>query len=271
MKGLSIALRVIAILGAAAAAFFWVQTKGKVQEAEAKVTQLTSQKSALQSDLDGVTAEKSLLEGQINSKNLEIDEAKSKVKYANDQLTRIKSDVQRAQKEQQDVQAQLDEKVAEFNKLRTQYLELIENRPPEAPATIADPANMNEKTEEINKLIAQNKELEDKVADLQFKLEAFLKNAPANTTETAADGAPRFTGTQEASILRTDPSKGILIISRGQVDGLQKQMQFNVVKGLERKVSVKVGTVAPTYSVAYILPGEDPSHLQQGDSIKITE
>lgn len=270
MKGLSIALRVIAILGAAAAAFFWYQTKGVVQQKEKEIAQLTDQKEQV-SDLNKqITAEKDSLQGQINSKDLEVSEAKSQVRFANEQVGKLKRDLGKIENDLSEKVAELADVNSQFTKLREEVIKR-DSIVPTQPNS--DPDQLKQYQADIDRLEEEKIQLKDRIALLENQIKTTTGGVGVAGDPTAPAGPNQIAAVkeQDASILRTDMERGILIISRGQADGLQQQMQFDIAKGLGKKVRVKVGTVTPTYSVAYVLPGEDPSYLQQGDSVRITQ
>jgi len=79
------------------------------------------------------------------------------------------------------------------------------------------------------------------------------------------------TGTAKASILKSDPDNGIIIISRGQKGGLQREMEFSIAKGFSAPVRVKVRKVTPDISVAHILPGSKKVSFEEGDEITLIQ
>ncbi|MEM9227353.1 MAG: hypothetical protein AAGA45_05240, partial [Verrucomicrobiota bacterium] len=77
---------------------------------------------------------------------------------------------------------------------------------------------------------------------------------------------------QTLQILKADHDNGLLIISRGQKGGLQKQMEFGLVKGLEKPIRVKVSRVENDYAVAHISPGMNHAvDYQEGDEVRVTQ
>lgn len=271
MKGLSIALRVIAILGAAAAAFFWYQTRGVVQEKTEQITALEGEKADIADLNKQLTAEKEGLKGQVNQKELELSEAKSQVRFSSDQVSKLKRDLGKLERDFGDKQEELVALNKEHEGLKAELKNLITTY---QTGDKADPEQLKQYKADIDRLEEDKNELKDKIAVLEKRLQDAQAGVPTTGPTAVAENGSGSVGPvpeQDASVLRTDPDRGILIISRGQADGLQQQMQFNIAKGLGKKVRVKVGTVTPTYSVAYVLPGEDPSYIQQGDSVRITQ
>ncbi|GHB95546.1 hypothetical protein [Cerasicoccus arenae] len=269
MKGLSIALRVIAILGAAAAALFWYQTKGKVQAANDQIAELQTQKANVESQVEDLTNAKTSILGKANEFERQLADANSKISFTSNELSKYKRDIGRTEKDKEELQAKYDSLNQDFDQLKSDVANI---KTVDAGAKV-DPALLAEKEEQVTQLQTQLSDLKDKLAVAVLRTQG-AASGEVGVNGSSATGGPvtlKAVKEQDASILRTDPDKGIVIISRGQVDGLQRQMEFNVAKGLERKVRVKVGTVAPTYSVAYILPGQEASRLQEGDSVKITQ
>jgi len=272
MKGLSIALRVIAILGAAAAIAAWAMTKGKVEEAERKITTLENRASALSSDIADLESQLVSAQGQRNAVSEELADAKARVNALQKENLQIQREVSRSKTDKEELTQRLAESQQTVDELRREILDVRTNRP---TTPTADTGLVNELEDKIAAL-------ENELANATDKLAAANLRARSGPQEPSGDGTTRPAvpgarptiaqlNAKSASILRSDPERGILIISRGQVDGLQRQMELNVAKGLERTVRVKVGTVAPTYSVAYVLPGQDPSHLQEGDQVNINQ
>ncbi|MGE9295430.1 MAG: hypothetical protein ACQKBV_03995 [Puniceicoccales bacterium] len=285
MKGLSIALRVLAILGAAAAVAAWVMTKGKVEEAEQKFAQSQGQVQSAQSQVSELEGQITTARGEANRLSEELADTKARVTFHQKESIEQKREVSKLESAQKELQAKFKELQAANDQLKRELIDRDTNRPTTATA---DSGRVQELEDKIATLQTELANANDKLSAANMRARAASGSDTASTvmptgfpssstTTTAASGstapAPAATVAQlnakSASILRSDHERGILIISRGQVDGLQKQMEFNVAKGLEKTVRVKVGSVAPTYSVAYVLPGEDPSHLQEGDQVSI--
>jgi len=269
MKALSIALRVIAILGVAAAAYFWQSTKGVVAEKETEIQQLTTQKADISKLNEELTAEKEGLKGQLNQKDLELSEQKSQVRFANDQVSKLKRDLGKAERDLSDKDEEFVAMKSDFDQLKRDVADMEKARVTDTASV--SPEVIKDYEAQIERLEEEKGKLKDDLALANKRLQDGALGAPIAGAPGADEGvAMAPVPEQEASILRTDKEKGILIISRGQADGLQRQMEFNIAKGLGRKVRVQVGTVTPTYSVAYVLPGQDPSEIQQGDAVMIT-
>jgi len=274
MKGLSIALRIIAILGAIAAVVAWVMTKGKVEEAETKIAQLETRAGNLTTQVDELDSQLTAARGEKNQISEQLADSRARINA----LQKENLERQRAESKLRTETRELEQKYAELesanDQLKREILDVQTNRPQEAAV---DPAKLQELEDQLAAVREELENTKDKLSAANLRAQAASGGAPSGGTGASggqADGAaPTIAqlNAQSASILRSDPEKGILIISRGQVDGLQRQMEFNVAKGLEKTVRVKVGTVAPTYAVAYVLPGQDPSHLQEGDQISINK
>ncbi|WP_309383453.1 hypothetical protein [Cerasicoccus frondis] len=269
MKGLSIALRVIAILGAVAAAFFWYQTNGVVKAANDETVAVKQQLTAAESRAEDLENEKMKFQGMANELDQKLADANSKINFSSNELNKIKRDLGRQKNEYDDLEKKYSSLDAAHEQLKVDVASVAK---PDAPTV--DAGIVSDLETQIETLQAQNGDLKDKIDALNYQIQSTANNlasAEGSATVSTSGGVVGPVKEQDASILRTDEGKGLLIISRGEVDGLQKQMEFNVAKGLGRKMRVKVGTVAPTYSVAYILPGQDPVRLQEGDPIKITQ
>ncbi|WP_269540824.1 hypothetical protein [Cerasicoccus fimbriatus] len=268
MKGLSIALRIIAILGAAAAAFFWYSTNGKVKAANEEIAAIEQQKKAAESQIQDLEAEKMKFQGMANDLDQKLADANSKINFSSNELNKLRRDINRQKDDYQDLEKR-------YSTLDTAHEQLkVEISNVQKPDTASvDPAIIKDLETQIETLQSQVGDYKDKIDALNYQIKNTASAIPSGdgSPVTLAGGPVGPVKEQDASILRTDMDRGILIISRGQVDGMQKEMQFDVAKGFGKKVRVKVGTVAPTYSVAYVLPGQDPSHLQEGDPVNITQ
>lgn len=264
MKGLSIALRILAIIGAAAAAYGWYATKGKVQEAEQKTDAVRAQVSEVESQLGDKDNEITGLRGNVRELENQLADEKNRSTNFRTQYSQAQREISNMREDTDEVKKEYSDLERRHDQLKRELIELNTSRP--TTATV-DTAQLTEYEDRIAGLQSELRDTKDKLTALQLRAGA---NATADTNE---DGTPAMAQVdeQKASILRSDPGKGIIVISRGQVDGLQRQMEFNIAKGLSRPVRVKVGTVAPTYSVAYIMPGQDPSHLQAGDEVSLSQ
>ncbi|WP_309400900.1 hypothetical protein [Cerasicoccus maritimus] len=267
MKGLSIALRVLAILGAVAAAFFWYQTNGVVKSAQDETKAVRAELQAAESRATDHENEKIKYKGMAGELDTKLADANSKINFSSNELNKIKRDLGRQKNEYEELDKQYKDLDAQYVQLKK---EIINVATPET--STVDVGLVKDLEGQIATLETQIGEQKDKIDALTFQLKSAANAVPTGDgVVSAGSGVLAPVKEQEASILRTDDAKGLLIISRGEVDGMQKQMEFNVAKGLGRKLRVKVGTVAPTYSVAYILPGQEPSRLQEGDAVQITQ
>ena len=300
MKMVSILLRVIAILGACAAVAGWVLTQGKVTEANEKLAQKDQQVQAAQQQASEAQGQLEGLQSQIRSLDSDLGaikdreaKARSQLSKSSRDLTGLQGDLDKAQKEVADLKSKNESLKRELIDQRTKV--------PGADATaVADYQAQIEKLEaQIQTLNTQLTEANQKVqaaasavptsvptarVDPSYGSSTYtpaVNSAAATTAEgvaqapapTPMSGQQIVTGAvAETSILKVDHANGIVIISRPQQGGLERQMEFGIVKGLEKPVRLKATKVEPTYIITNIIPGDNNARVyKEGDKVSIIQ
>jgi predicted nucleic acid-binding Zn-ribbon protein len=301
MKMVSILLRVIAILGACAAVAGWVLTQGKLTQADEKLAQKDQQVQAAQQQASEAQGQLEGLQSQIRSLDSDLGAIKDREAKARSQLSKASRDLT-------GVQADLDKAQKEVNDLKGKNeslkRELIDQRTKVPGAT--DATAVADYQAQIDKLQAQVQTLNTQLTEANQKVQSAASAAPAQVptarvdpsygsstytpavnaaAATTAEGVAQapaptpMSGEQivtgavaETSILKVDHANGIIIISRPQQGGLERQMEFGIVKGLEKPVRLKATKVEPTYIITNIVPGDNNARIyKEGDKVSIIQ
>lgn len=275
MKSISLLLRVLAIVGAIVAVVGWVATQDKVKDANADLTKAKSQAKAAQ--VEAADFDKKFQAAQSKAGSLESDlaDAKSRVQSGRAELSVSKRETTAARAELKESKAELKSLEAQNTKLKEEIIaartEVPDVDPEQIKAYEEKIATLGEEVDNLKDRLARSSTGSSNVIAATDGVSATTGTGGAAASDASATPVLRLSSSgQTASVLKADVDNGLIVISRGQKQGLQKEMEFGIAKGFSAPVRVKVARTAPDYSVAYILPGGDPS-FAAGDEVTLVQ
>lgn len=263
MKTVSLLLRILAVLGAVAAIALFFMTQGKVEDLQQQQRQNLSAKSSLHGQIDELTSARNELEGRF--RGLEADLATTRTEFQNArsqlaqnrrEMTTVQADLRRAREEVQNLEGQ-------NTRLKE---EIIATR---ATVPEVDAAQVEQYRERIAQLTRRVEEMQGQL-DRRPAAGAVVPGSEAEPTvaqvqpEVRRGDRPR-----SASVLRTNPSLGLVVLDSGSDQGLRQNMEFEIARHLGPKVKVRLSNVQSDVSVANILPGQGNVSFEQGQSVTL--
>lgn len=268
MKAVSLLLRILAIAGAIVAAIGWFAINGKLKEAndtiartQAGLNAAKQEASDAEQRFQAADARGKSLDAELADQRSRATSARTQLAEANRNITTLREEIRQGQSQIQSLEGQNTNLKEELISMRT------------AVPTV-DTESVAEYEERIKTLTQQVATLRDEVATATARgAAAPTGTAAIGTTPSGAPRSLRLASTGDtASVLKADIPNGMIIISRGQKQGLQEQMEFGIAKGFSAPMRVKLTRVEPEYSLAYILPGDTARlNLTEGDEVTLIQ
>jgi len=200
----------------------------KVAESGKQITELTTQKQTLESDL-------SKHKTDLTAKTSEVTDLKSK-------LTKAEGDLA----------------AAETDKLsKAEKITKLEEQIASAAATQQTAGPSEEEKARLTELETLNAKLDEDNKNLESKLAALQKAAREKETK---QNLTRITG----RVLAVNQAWNFVVLSLGNKSGIDSNMEFLVKRGATLIGKIRTTTVEPSTSIADIIP----SSLAQGLSIQ---
>ncbi len=283
MKIVSIILRVLAILGAAAAVAGYVLTQNKVNELNEQLAQEQSKATAAQQQATSAQDELSNAKSKVSGLSSDLGAVQERETKARNEFNQAQREIKSLQSDLKDIKSKVADLEQRNNTLKRELLDQRTSVPTDNSAEISQ---YQAKIEALNKQVMQLKtDLDAATARTSGSTAAAAGTAATGTagasSTVAPSGTPDAPATtvvssaakgQSATILKADHDNGILIISRGQQGGLQRQMEFGIVKGVEKPIRLTVTRVEPDFAIAHIAPGTSHAKIyKEGDTIQIVQ
>lgn len=261
MKKLTLTLCIVAILGAAASAFFYFQIGNTKQELSDNLAAEKSRAEALEADLAKSKEQAANLQQKLTQVDSELGDAKSRLSSSearavqiNRDLTQIRSQLSTKEQAAQEAQQQIDQLRSELVKARLN-------------TTGGSP----EELEQYKQTIAG---LESRIQELQRNVSSGTVASSSGTVASVdgetvvAPGTPLpedFT-TKVASV---GPMNAFVVLSFGSNEGAQTGQSFTIVRNGEEIARAQVSEVKEGYAIAQVVPSSIKSALRAGDNAAV--
>lgn len=259
MKSLTLVLCVIAILGAAASAYFWVEI-GKTKEVlKQEVSNAQKSTAEVQAKLADSTTKGQALEKSLAESDSNLGEAKLRASKAEATNTQISRDV-----------AQLRNQItAKDDAASTLNTEISQLKRELAQAKLSASAATPEEVEGYKSTIAS---LQAKVTDLEAGRGTVVAGGSTSTTAgstgTTVPSAPAGLSGQVASI---GAQNGFVVLNIGSAQGVQVNQRFNITRSGAVVASAVISSVQPNLAIAQITADSLRSGLNKGDTAVISQ
>lgn len=273
MKILSLILRIVAILAAAAATYFYFDGKGKLADKHEKLTNTQAELSSTQNELSETSDKLKTTENQL--------------KRESETLTKTKRTLETTQSELFASQQSASRNETALTSLRSQFAEL-QNTERELRADKVDLERQlaaASKEAEINQLNARIASLEERNAELEVELESAKvivdavnskKNQAGpsiggiNTQLTSVDGQPVQRIKLETTVNSISTADGLIVLNSTPELGLAEGQTIILVQDLKSVGKVQIQSVTDIYAVANILPGTmKGTQLSSGSTVQL--
>lgn len=283
----SLIIRVIAIIAAAAAIAGWFLTNGKVAELQDTVAKAQEQKQQAESRANDLESEINLYDAKIKAKDSELADSKGRATKLNSQLVQARREISNLQEKVTKGESEKEELENKNTALRREILE----------KSVELPSGASE--EEVEAFKTEIASLEGQVSSLREKLrtaeDRLLNAAPSSGSQAATTTASTGSGSSNrlnsitakkrptgilapvekgdtAAILKIDHRNSLVVVSLGQNRGYANNMEFSILKDYNRPVRVRIKDAKPSFSIASILPGKgNPRSLQEGDTVNVIQ
>lgn len=276
MKSLSIILRVVAILAAAAAVALFFMSKGKLAEKQTELEQAHAVTQATQGELETANGKITSLGTQLSTERSSLANTKSKLESTRSEMYTAKQEVTRTQQQLKETKNTVAELEDAATRLRA---DLVKTEKSLAEASKeAELAQLNERIEELAK--ANDTLKQDLMAAEASKRSSSVRpSSAAATTEpgvykssfspnTTAAVQPASIGaaTTVASISTTD---GMIVLNSTPELGLTVGSEITLIQDLKALGKVQITKVTDQLAVANILPGTKLRGLSAGQTVKV--
>ncbi|HSI07011.1 MAG TPA: hypothetical protein VK985_00375 [Rariglobus sp.] len=258
MKSLTLALCVLAILGASASTFFYFKIGNTKEVLKQEVTTAQTRSTELQGRLTESTAQGEVLQKRLAELDSDLGDAKSKATAAEGrvaQLTRDLSQVKNQLTAKNDAEQSLNREIADLKREIAQ-------------AKLAAAAASPEEIEAFKTTIAT---LQAKVTELEAGRSSVANTTGVTgTTTTAApvDGAAVGSSAQVVSI---GEKNAFVVLNIGTAQGVQVGQKINVTREADTVATAVVSSVHDGYSIAQITVGSIKGGLVKGDTATIAK
>ena len=253
MKSLTLVLCVIALLGSAASAFFYIQIGNTKTQLQQQVTQASTRAADLQAKLAEAGAQSEALQKRLSALDSDLGDAKSKATLSESHNVQLARDIDQ-------LKNQITAKDDAAQALNTEIADLKRDI---AKATLAAAAASPEEIEKYKQTIAT---LQSRVTELEAS-----KSAAAVT---AVNGTPDVAKTTSASglkgqVVSVGNQNAFVVINLGSSQGVQVGNRFTVARGGTTIATAQVSSDEKNYSIAQIAPDSLNGSLVKGDSATI--
>ncbi|MFH1497761.1 MAG: hypothetical protein ABII82_08030 [Verrucomicrobiota bacterium] len=261
MKKLTLTLCIVAILGAAASAFFYIQIGNTKQQLSDDLSAESSRAAALEADLAKSKEQAANLQQKLTQVDSELGDAKSRLSSSearavqiNRDLTQVRSQLTTKEQAAQDAQQQIEQLRSELVKARLN-------------TTGGSPEELEQYKQTIAGLEARIQELQSRTSStgaITGNTTTPGSTAAASGETLAATGStlPANFTTQVASV---GPMNAFVVLSFGSNDGAQAGQNFTIVRNGEEIARAQVSEVKEGYAIAQVIPATIKSALRAGD------
>ena len=271
MKSLSIILRIVAILAAAAAVALFFMSKGKLAEKQTALENAQAATQATQAELETANGQITSLGAQLSTERKALADTKGKLESTRSEMYTAKQEVTRTQQQLKETKSTITDLEDAAERLRA---DLVKTEKSLAEASKeAELAQLNERIEELAKANDTLKQ-DLMAAESLAKSSRKSTNGAAATSEKAgfkpnmspaAQPASIGTSTTVASI---SSENGIIVLNSSPELGFTTGETITLIQDLTALGKVQITKVTETLAIANILPGTKLK-LTAGDSVKI--
>lgn len=257
MKSLTLVLCVIAILGAAASTYFYIDIGNKKEVLEAKVATTETRANDLQTKLTEAAAQGEALQKRLATLDSDLGEAKSKSTAAETKGTQLSRDV-----------AQLrNQLTAKEDTERTLNREISDLKGELARAKLSASAATPEEIEGYKTKIAT---LEARVTELEAGRGSIVTGA-ANTTAGSASGttAVQAPSGLTGQVVSIGAQNAFVVLNVGAAKGVQAGQTFTLTRSGTTVATVQVSSVQDNFSIAQVASDSIRGGLSKGDTATI--
>ena len=287
MKAVSLSLKIVAILAAAASVYLWNNTRGKIASAEAhmkgvagatlaekapKVPGLLKEIEKQKTTVKNLQGRLSTLESRIQSTNSELESERRKSVDANAEIVKNRAQIR-----------QLEASLATSNKKVAEKDSLIENLKREIVSTKAMLTQNNEADElkeKVSTLESQLNAKSEALAEAEKKIKTLEASEVVEVVETDASGnkikrkvvkIPYEPKGDIATVISLNAEEGIVVINKGEKDGVKVDQKIQLKREGTLVSEIIITDAKADFALAYINRKIGiPETIEVGDLLELT-
>ncbi len=256
MKSLTLALCVIAILGAAASTVFYIQIGKTKEQLEQQVTVAKASSSNFESKLTEANTQADALQKRLVAMDTDLGEAKSKSTAAESRNTLLSRDVAQ-------LRNQLTAKDDAEQALNTEITQLKRDL---AQAKLAATAGS---PEEIDGYKASIATLQARVTELEGGRSITASPSSGIAGGTAAANVPTPSGLQ-GEVVSIGAHNAFVVLNVGSTQGVKAGQHFAITHNSIPVATAQVSSVQENFAIAQIAANSLQDGLSKGDTATIT-
>lgn len=259
MKSLTLVLCVIAILGAAASTYFYIDIGNKKEELQAQLATTETRANDLQSKLSDATARGEALDKRVLAVDNERAEAESKYTAASTENTQHKRDLAQ-------IRNQLTAKDEAEKALNREISDLKGEL---ARAKLAASAASPEEIEGYKTTIAG---LQARVTELESTRGSSvvsMSNTTAGNASGGNSGSPSAPAGLTGEVVSIGAQNAFVVLNVGSAQGVQSGQKFDIVRNGNTVAKAQVSSVQADYSIAQIDSTTLRGGLSRGDTATV--
>lgn len=274
MKSLSLILRIVTIVAAAAAVALFLMSKGKLAEKQTALENAQAATQTVQTELGTANNQITAAQTQLSTERKSLADTKDKLEATRSEMYIAQQEVTRTRQQLKEIKSTITELEDAASHLRSNLVKTEETL-----ASASKEAELSQLTERIEELAKANDTLKQDLmaAESQSRNTSSRKDSSAAAAARsqiagfkpnmapAAQPASIGTETTVASISTTD---GIIVLNSTPELGFTAGSEITLIQDLTALGKVKITKVTEQLAIANILPGTKLK-LVAGDSVKI--
>jgi chromosome segregation ATPase len=273
MKRLSLILRIVAILAAAAAAFLFFTSKGKLAEKQTALETSKAATKATKSELATANGQISTLKKKLSTESKALATTKTKLESTREQMYTAEQQVSSTKQQVELSQNTIQELEAATSELREKLLQAQKDLV--AANRESEFAEMNERIRELGEAnealklelaaaeAVKNSKKETKGAFGRGLADSGEQTGAFSSKESSTSGA---TSTTIASISRKD---GIILLNTTAELGLTTGPLIILSRDSKALAKIEIVEVSEKFALANILPGTSAHGFSAGTTVKL--
>lgn len=254
MNAISIVIRILAIAGAAAAAYFYFDLGDQLEETRRELNTTEGRLSQTQTELGNVEAERDELQERTGELEASAEEAQNQASLEAARATELEEELETVRSDLEQTENEAEEYRAETRDLREQLIAERENSP-DVPQ--GDESLVQSQQREIRNLEAELEAAQLRLAELE-------PNA-----QNDGEGPQRVVNTIRGTVANVSGGGGFVVLDIGGNNGVRQGDEFMIHRNGSFIARVRVSRVDESESIAQILPGTSEPDIRRGDNVRM--
>ncbi len=256
MKAISILIRTIAIVGAAAAVYFYLDLGDELEETRTELdsTQLTL--SQTERRLTDTTAERDELQETVAELETNLEESQSRIAMQDARIEELQGELESTQEALEVAREDVEDYRSQANRYRA---DLIAAQGELEDGVGVDPGILGEQQREIERL-------QRELAEARERLNELSPDDIGNDVEVV-----RLLDTIRGTISDIETARGFVVIDLGTDNNIRPGDELLVHRAGNYVARVRVSRAEETESVAQVLPSATELTVRRGDEVRITK